>query len=556
MKKLWLLPLVLIILFSLIFTGCGEKTTTTSTPKPTTSAPAPGTTNSAPAPGTTTSAPAPGTTTSAPPTAEGTYGGTLRIIYNAAPRILGGSVEQGPFDLFVLLGGVEKIMEYNDKAEIVPWLAESAVNDDKTQTITVKLRPNIKCHDGSPFDADALVWNFNNQVGFKRIGYINQFVSITAKDKTTAVIQYQGGYNNQLLLAWLWSPPMWSKGAWEAQGSNDAAMQWARDHFSATGPFKLEQYRRDVDLTLTRFDDYWGPKPYLDKVKWIFIPDTVTATAMMMAGEADMWIGAPVNDQLSLVKQGLIMTSGGGTVPGIQPNNAAEGSKWKDKRLLMAIDYALDKKAIAQALGQGRYTAMTMSVPQGAVGFDPSFQPRNYDPQKAKDLLTEAGYPNGFKVKLTVLQGNTDLAEAIKRYLDDVGMIVDIDIADAGRFYGGIFVAGWDDLLLYSGGFASGDMLANFQNNWGDQPLTHMAASSYAIPPELLELSQQSRTYASVADKNAATVKIFRWIADNAFVIPIYLIPGSYVAQPWVHTTYLTEGGFTFYFGKYWMEKH
>ena len=487
--------------------------------------------------------------------ATGEYGGTLKIIYNAAPRVLGGSVEQGPFDLFPLLCGVEKIMEYNDKAEIVPWMAESAVNDEKTQTITVKLRPNIKCHDGSDFDADAFVWNFSNQVGLKRVGYVDQFVSVEAVDKVTAVIHYQGGYNNQLLLAWLWSPPMWSKGAWEAQGSNDAALQWARDHFSATGPFKLIQYRRDVDLVLERFDDYWGPKPYLDKVRWIFIPDTVTASAMMLAGEADMWIGGPINDQLNLVKQGMVMNSGGGNVPGIIPNNAAPESKWKDKRLLMALEYALDKKAIAQALGQGRYTQMTMAVPEGATGFDPTFQPRNYDPEKAKALLAEAGYPDGFKVKLTVLQGNTDLAEAVKRFLDDVGMTVDIDIADAGRFYGGIFVAGWEDLILYTGGFASGDMLANFQNNWGDQPLTHMAASSYEIPPELLALSQQSRTYANLADQNAATVKIFRWVADNAFIIPIYLAPTSYVMQPWVHCDYLKEGGFTFYFGKYWMEK-
>jgi peptide/nickel transport system substrate-binding protein len=484
------------------------------------------------------------------------YGSTLRIIYNAAPRVLGGSVEQGPFDLYPLLGGVEKIMEFNDKGVIAPWLAESAVNDEKTQTITVKLRPNIKCHDGSPFDADAFVWNFSNQVGLKRVGYVSQFVSVKAVDKVTAVIQYQGGYNNQLIRAWLWSPPMWSKGAWEAAGGGDASLKWARDHFSATGPFKLVQYRRDVDLVLERFNDYWGPKPYLDKVRWIFIPDSVTASAMMMAGEADIWFGAPVNDQLNLVKQGMVMNSGGGTVAGIQPNNVAEGSKWKDSRLMMALEYALDKKAIAQAIGQGRYTAMTMVVPEGQMGFDPTFESRNYDPEKAKALMSEAGYPNGFNVKLTVLQGNTDLAEAVKRYLDDVGMKTDIDIADAGRFYGGIFMAGWDDLLLYQGGFASGDTMASAQDNWGDQPLTHMAASAYALPPELEALFKDARTYTNAADQAAAAKKMFRWIADNAFIIPVYLIPASYVMQPWVHCDHLKEGGFTFYFGKYWMEKH
>jgi PBP1b-binding outer membrane lipoprotein LpoB len=107
MKKLLFLALITMIISTIIFAGCGEKTTTTSTPKPTTSAPAP-TTTSAPQPTQTTSAPPLTTTSVAPMPAVGEYGGTLRIIYNAAPRILGGSVEQGPFDLFVLLGGVEK----------------------------------------------------------------------------------------------------------------------------------------------------------------------------------------------------------------------------------------------------------------------------------------------------------------------------------------------------------------------------------------------------------------------------------------------------------------
>jgi ABC-type transport system substrate-binding protein len=445
-------------------------------------------------------------------------------------------------------------MEYNVKQELAPWLAESVVNDEKTQTITIKLRPNIKCHDGSPFDADALVWNFENQVANKRIGSIDQFDSIKAIDNTTAVIQYKGGYNNQLAMFWLWSPPMWSKGAWEAAGGGEASMEWARSNFSATGPFKLQEYKRDVDMTLVRFDDYWGPKPYLDALKYIFIPDQVTASAMMQAGEADWWLGAPVNEQINLTNKGLKMQSGGGTMSLIIPNTVAQGSKWQDKRLLEAMEYALDREAIAAAIGQGRYTALKMLAREGDSGYDPSIG-RPYDPEKAKALLAEAGYPDGFNVKLLVLQGNLDLPQAIKRYLDDVGMIVDIDIADAGRYYGSLYMQGWDDLLLGGIG-ASLDSLVPFQTNLGDQPLTRMAAASYALPPELLALSQESRTYVSKADQDMAAKKLVKWIADNAFLIPIYSVPGSYVTQTWVHTNHMEEGGFTFYFGKYWMDTH
>jgi ABC-type transport system substrate-binding protein len=142
----------------------------------------------------------------------------------------------------------------------------------------------------------------------------------------------------------------------------------------------------------------------------------------------------------------------------------------------------------------------------------------------------------------------------LKQYWDAVGLITDIDIADPGRFYGGLYGAGWDDLLLT--GYGEGDMLGNFQNNLGDQPLTRMAASSYALPPELLALSKESRTYPDVAGQQEVMKRLTIWIADHDFVIPLWLIPGSFVRQPWLHITYLQEGGFSFYFGKYWMEAH
>ena len=541
MKKLTFLILTVVMVSILIFTGCGgTKTTTTPSATPTPTA---------------TAAPTPTPTkTVAPTTPAPVTGGTLRIIYNAGPRVLGGSVEQGPFDLFVLLGGVEKIMEFNEKQVLGPWLAESVVQDDTAKTITIKLHPNIKCHDGSDFDANAVVWNYQNQVANKRIGYISQWVSIEAVDKVTAVIHYTGDYNNQLIAAWIWSPPMWSKGAWEAAGGGDKSIEWARSNFSSTGPYKLESYQRDVKLVLTRFDGYWGPKPYLDKLEYIFIPDATTASAMMQAGEADLWLGAPVNEQIHLATLGLVRQAGLGAMPCIYPNTVAPTSKWKDSRLLNALEYALDKPAIAKALGQGQYKALKMLSTEGRMGYDAAYVGHPYDVAKAKQPLTDAGFPNGFKVKLTALVGQEDTCTALKQYWDAVGIITEIDIADPGRFYGGLYGAGWEDLLLT--GYGEGDMLGNFQNNLGDQPLTRMAASSYALPPELLALSKESRTYPDVAGQQEVMKRLTIWIADHDFVIPLWLIPGSFVRQPWLHITYLQEGGFSFYFGKYWMEAH
>jgi len=397
------------------------------------------------------------------------------------------------------------------------------------------------------------MWNFQNQIDRKRIGYLDSFVEIKKIDKVTVAIYYKGEYNNQLLASWLWSPPMYSKGAWDkAVSAEGGASEWARNNFSGTGPYKLKEYQRDVKLVLERFDDYWGPKPYLDTIEWIFIPEATTAAAMMQAGEADLWLSGSVNDQLNLVKQGLVRQMGLGGIPCIYPNNVID--KYKDARILNAMEYALDKAAIAKALGQGQYTAMKMLSPEGRAGYDASYTGHPYDVAMAKQLLTDAGHPEGIDVKITALVGQEDLCTALKQYWDAAGIRTTIDMADAGRFYGGLYGMGWDDLLLTS--YGEGDMLGNFQNNLGDQPLTHMAAASWALPAELLALSQEARTKKTKAEQDAIMVEITKWIAEKDFIIPLWLVPGSFVRQPWLHCDYLAQGGFTFYFSHYWMEKH
>ncbi len=217
MKKLLFLILAIVIASTMVVMSCGEKETTTAAPTsaaPTSAAPtsaAP--TSAAPTSAAPTKTSAAPTTTAAPAQPQPVTGGKLRIIYATAPKVLGGSIEQGPWDLFPLLVGAEKVMEYNDKQILAPWLAESVTIDDKAKTITIKLHPNIICHDGSVFDAAAMAWNYTNQVERKRMGYLDQWVSIDVKDATTAVINYKGDYNNQLVTGWIWSPPMYSKSA-------------------------------------------------------------------------------------------------------------------------------------------------------------------------------------------------------------------------------------------------------------------------------------------------------------------------------------------------------
>jgi ABC-type transport system substrate-binding protein len=537
LKKILTFVLVTCLVTILVLSGCGEEETTTTTTSSTTST----ATSSTSSP------------TSSPTTSGPVYGGTVRVINASGVNVMGYSLEQSPFDLFVLLCGVEKLVEYDENQELVPHLAESYTFDESAKTISIKMREGIRFHDGSDCDAESIAWNYEQQVMNQRIGYLNQWDSLEVIDKYNFVIHYTGDYNNQLAVAWLWSPPMYSMQAFLDAGDGDIekSKDWARLNVSGTGPFKQGEFVRDVSLTMVRNDDYWGGKPYLDAIEYMFIPDPVTANLKMQAGEADLWFAPSIKDQLELEQAGLTRLEGQPSVINILPNINDPDSIWQNKDLREAIEYALDKEGMADALGFGYYKAAKMVVPAGKDGYDASWPGRSYDEDKAKELLAKSGY-EGETIELMVLTGpNVDLATAVKRYLDDIGLNCEINIADPGLFYGSLYGTGWKDLIISSFG-VMGSSLDSFHNNLGDQPLTKMG--SWILPPDLLEMSIESRTYADPADQLTAISDIFMAISEGAYITPIYEVRSANMIWPYFHTTLGAESGFSQYWAGYWLE--
>lgn len=126
---------------------------------------------------------------------------------------------------------------------------------------------------------------------------------------------------------------------------------------------------------------------------------------MMQTKQADAWIGAPLKDQADLEKKGFVRNSGYAGLPNVIFLNTTDPNKPTGKlKVREAIDYALDKGAMAKALGFGYAKPMKMVSPEGEWGFDPAYPGRPYNPVKAKQLLTEAGYPNGLKIKIMTLE--------------------------------------------------------------------------------------------------------------------------------------------------------
>ncbi len=479
-------------------------------------------------------------------------GGVLREIWASGPRVFSYLPEMGPGDEQAILPASEKLMEYNQDKQLVPFLAESVTVAKDGKSITFKLRKGIKFTDGSDLNAEAVAWNYQLNIDNKRLQYRDKITKIEIVDPYTLKFHITD-YTNQLLHSYGWVP-IFSKVAWDKAGGGEKSKEWARANIVATGPFKLAEYKRDDHVRWVRNENYWQKgKPYLDEVMVRIIPEAVTASAMMQAKEADMWVQPPVKDQADLEKKGFIRQSGYGLPRMIYLNNKDPNSKFVNLKVREAVEYALDKPAMAKALGFGYYTPLTMVAPPGEWGFDPEYKGRTYDPAKAKQLLTEAGYPNGIKIKMTALTGWNDEVSAVKRYLDDVGITVDPDMADPGRFFGTLWLQGWQDAILFLTGMDP-NYLVTFHRQFGPEPMANYA--SFKRPPELMDLAEKSLHLKTEAEQKAITKQLVRLMADEALVIPLYRVPNAYIIQPYVHTTFFREQMVARRTYDEWMEKH
>jgi len=478
------------------------------------------------------------------------YGGILRRINATGARVIGYYPEMGPQDSTEAFPAVECLMELTKERKMEPFLAESVDIDPNKKTMTFRLRKGIKFHDGSDFNAEVCAWNLQLVKDTNKMQFGEQIKSIEVVDNYTVVLHLVQ-YHNQMNFAYGFNR-MWSKVAFETKGK-----EWCRANPVGTGPFKLVEWKRDAHIKWARFDGYWQKgKPYLDGIETRYIPDPVTASAMIQAKEADIWTNPPVKDQADLEKKGFKRCAYWPALPNILYFNTTDPNKPLGKlKVREAIEYAIDKEAIAKALGFGYYTPLKMTAPETEWGYDPDYKGRSYDPAKARQLLAEAGYSSGLKLKLlaTTAPPGPDQAQAIKRYLDDVGFNIDVDLADMGRFSSSVWVNGWEDMVLFFTGLDL-NYLTTVAAWFGHEPKTNLA--SFKRPPELIALSKESITYLDEAGQKAITKKMVRLIADEVLMVPIFNNPSAYIIQPWVHTDYLQTGFIRWKLYDAWMEKH
>lgn len=494
---------------------------------------------------------------------EEEVGGVLRAIVNAGPLMMSYPPLMGPSDATYVFPAVERLVEsaWTDGVRhFEPFLCESYDIDPEAKTFTFNLREGVLFHDGSEMTAEVVKWNFDLQKEGGWMQDADKVVSIEAVGDYTVVIHFTE-YSNQYEFNWGWTA-IYSQAAWEAaaQGDLQAGIDWAVDNVVGTGPFKLVSYQRDVVVKFEKFDDYWQEgKPYLDGVEFWIIPDAVTASTMLQTGEIDMWAqGSAARDWQELEEKGFVVQNFWPGLPQMLMGNTVDPeSKWQDKNLREALEYAIDKAAIAGALGLGYYEPLLQISPPGEWGYDPDKEVREYDPAMAMQLLEASGYSAEEPCEVTLLVWNTpiyiDGAEAIKSYLDDAGFDVELDIADAGRFFASVWATGWDDLLMMFYGMDT-NYLMTYMSWFSHDPKSNLSA--FERTPEQIAMDEQAVLIVDVEEQEEMLGQLVDYLYEEARFCSLWWVPATYVMWDYVHTDYFQQGFIRWKMADIWMESH
>jgi peptide/nickel transport system substrate-binding protein len=242
----------------------------------------------------------------------------------------------------------------------------------------------------------------------------------------------------------------------------------AKLHAVGTGPFLFDGWKRDTFVKYKRWDGYWQKgKPYLDEIKIQNISDLAVSIMSFKSGEAQVVANIDPVDAKHLENEGYsIYQPDLHFLHSILPDGANPDSPFAEKKVRLALDYALDKRTMAEGIGMGYYEPLS----QLAVKTDPwsnsELKFREYDPEKAKKLLAEAGYPNGFKTKLiSDVMARRDTLVAVQTYLKQIGIETELKILEFGAAFA-LPRQGWEG--IYFPGFPNVGTLVGIVDRWGE----------------------------------------------------------------------------------------
>ncbi|WP_275287638.1 ABC transporter substrate-binding protein [Halomonas elongata] len=461
---------------------------------------------------------------------------TLRMAYDADPVSLDIHEQLSGGILQLSHMSFDPLVRWTQDLEIEPRLATDWERVDDT-TLRMTLRDGVEFHSGNAFTAEDVVWTIDRlkrSPDFKAI--FAPIASATAVDEHTVEIKTEKPYPLLLNLA-TYIFPMDSQFYSGEDSDGDPKDEivkngnsYASRNMSGTGPFEVTERQQGVRVAFERHDDYWDEASpgNVDKIVLKPIGENATRVAALLSGDVDFIAPVPPND-LERVREDdnaqLVTMSGTRII--LFHMNQERVEAFQDPRVRQAFAYAINQEGIADRLMKGFATPAAQLSPEGYAGHNAELEPR-HDLEKAKQLMAEAGYEDGFEISMMAPNNryvnDAKIAQAVAAMLARINVTVDLKTLPKAQYWGE-----YDDRvadMMMIGWHADTEDSANFHEYLTACPDADSGAGQYNAGnycnPEVDKLVSEANLELDQAKRSEMLQQMEQTLYDEAAFIPLH----------------------------------
>ena len=400
--------------------------------------------------------------------------------------------------------------------KMAPSLAESWTESADGKVYEFKLRRGLKFHNGEPVTAEDAKFSFERYKGAGASELRARVQRVEVVDPLTVRFHlkepwpdFMTFYGTTATAAGLVVPKKYVEQVGE---------EGFRKHPIGAGPYKFVSHVPGVEVVLEAYTGYWRHVPHVRRLVMKSVPEGTTRVAMLRTGEADIGFAfdGPEAEDVKRDPRLQIVPSKHASINWLEfAEQWDPKSPWHDRRLRLAVNHALDRKAISDAACLGYCPPAGVIVPR-VMDFALQVEPPAYDPARAKRLLAEAGYPNGLDAgELVPIPPFFTMAEAVVNYLNAVGIRVKMRPMERAAFY-----AAWREKklrgLFITGVGNSGNAASRVQ-----EFIYSKGSYAYGGYPDIDDLFQQQARERDVRKREALLFRIQQLTIDRVMFAPI-----------------------------------
>lgn len=423
-----------------------------------------------------------------------------------------------------------------ETGETMPFLAEEFIVDADALTFTIKLREGIKFSDGTDFNADAVIWNFQMMDEFGKASELVNPTGYEAVDDYTVVLTYSEFANT-------WADTIGEVRIYCPSAFEENGADWAAINAVGTGPFVMEELVQGSHIKYVKNENYWQEgMPYLDSITVKFIGDSVTQIASFQNNELDVLRNPDMTAIQTLRDKCENVALDAPDLAGliyIMPASGDPESPFYDLNVRKALMHAVNWEDMAEGVFDGIGASTPVFAVPGSWAYDETVEQYEYDPELAMQMLADAGYPNGFDTVISFNSENSAnevCATILQAYLSMVGINASVNSMTNADFNAEKAEGVYQHGLMVNNGSSKLDFTANYIRLYSSEGVNYL--NMMAKPEDYEEALFGARAARDLEEKKELLAKAATLLShEYVLVIPAAYQSAYCYAQPGVHDT-------------------